>query len=84
MEFWVALSIIAFFLITSTALTWMVVNGGLLLIQAPMYPSEYFETTVGTRIIGANSWSLMGFQRVMMRDWGGILMPSILTRIQSC
>ena len=78
MSFWVALSIIAFFLIVSTTLTWMVVNGGLLLIQAPMYPSEYFEVTVGTRIIGANSWSLLGFQRVMMRDWGGILMPSIL------
>ena len=78
MSFWVALSIIAFFLIVSTALTWMVVNGGLLLIQAPMYPSEYFEVTVGTRIIGANSWCLLGFQRVMMRDWGGILMPSIL------
>ena len=78
MTLWVALSIIALFLIVSTALTWMVVNGGLLLIQAPMYPSEYFETTVGTRIIGANSWSLLGFQRVMMRDWGGILMPSIL------
>ena len=78
MTFWIALSIIAFFLIVSTALTWMVVNGGLLLIQVPMYPSEYFETTAGTRIIGANSWSLLGFQRVMMRDWGGILMPSIL------
>ena len=78
MSLWVALSIIALFLIVSTALTWMVVNGGLLLIQAPMYPSEYFETTIGTRGIGANSWALLGFQRVMMRDWGGILMPSVL------
>nr|MBC8232498.1 hypothetical protein [bacterium] len=70
--------VIAAFFITSTALTWMVVNGGLLLIQAPMYPSEYLEITMGTRSISANSLALLGFQRVMMRDWGGILMPSVL------
>ncbi len=78
MSFWVACSIIALFLITSTALSWMVVNGGMLLIQAPMYPIEYFEIVTGSRIINANSLALLGFQRVMMRDWGGILMPSVL------
>jgi len=78
MSLWVALSVIAFFFTISTALTWMVVNGGLLLIQAPIYPSEYFEVTIGTRKIGANSLALLGFQRVMRRDWGGILMPSVL------
>ena len=78
MSFWVACSIIIFFLIASTALSWMVVNGGMLLIQAPMYPVEYFEIITGSRIINANSLALLGFQRVMMRDWGGILMPSVL------
>lgn len=78
MSFWVACSIITLFLITSTALSWMVVNGGMLLIQAPMYPIEYFEIVTGSRIINANSLALLGFQRVMMRDWGGILMPSVL------
>ena len=78
MAFWVACSIIALFLIASTALSWMVVNGGMLLIQAPMYPVEYFEIISGSRIINANSLALLGFQRVMMRDWGGILMPSVL------
>ena len=78
MSFWVACSIIALFLIVSTALSWMVVNGGMLLIQAPMYPIEYFEIVAGSRIINANSLALLGFQRVMMRDWGGILMPSVL------
>ncbi|RKU13277.1 hypothetical protein C6501_09440 [Candidatus Poribacteria bacterium] len=78
MSFWVACSIITLFLITSTALSWMVVNGGMLLIQAPMYPIEYFEIITGSRIINANSLALLGFQRVMMRDWGGILMPSVL------
>ncbi len=78
MSFWVACSIIALFLITSTALSWMVVNGGMLLIQAPMYPVEYFEIVTGSRIINASSLALLGFQRVMMRDWGGILMPSVL------
>ena len=78
MSFWVACSIIALFLIASTALSWMVVNGGMLLIQAPMYPVEYFEIVAGSRIINANSLALLGFQRVMMRDWGGILMPSVL------
>ena len=78
MSFWVACSIIILFLITSTALSWMVVNGGMLLIQAPMYPVEYFEILTGSRIINANSIALLGFQRVMMRDWGGILMPSVL------
>ena len=78
MSFWMGCSIIILFLITSTALSWMVVNGGMLLIQAPMYPVEYFEIVAGSRIINANSLSLLGFQRVMMRDWGGILMPSIL------
>ncbi|MCG9127540.1 hypothetical protein JT359_08085 [Candidatus Poribacteria bacterium] len=78
MSFWVACSIIILFLIASTALSWMVVNGGMLLIQAPMYPVEYFEIITGSRIINANSLALLGFQRVMMRDWGGILMPSVL------
>jgi len=78
MSLWVALIVIAVFFITSTALTWMVVNGGLLLIQAPMYPSEYIEIPVGTRPINPNSLALLSFQRVMMRDWGGILMPSVL------
>jgi len=78
MSLWVALIVIASFFITSTALTWMVVNGGLLLIQAPMYPSEYIEIPIGTRPINPNSLALLGFQRVMMRDWGGILMPSVL------
>ncbi len=78
MSFWVACSIIILFLIVSTALSWMVVNGGMLLIQAPMYPVEYFEIVTGSRIINANSLTLLGFQRVMMRDWGGILMPSVL------
>ena len=78
MSLWVACSIIALFLITSIALSWMVVNGGMLLIQAPMYPVEYFEIVTGSRIINANSLALLGFQRVMMRDWGGILMPSVL------
>ncbi|MCG8622911.1 MAG: hypothetical protein MJE68_13065, partial [Proteobacteria bacterium] len=78
MSLWVACSIIALFLIASTALSWMVVNGGMLLIQAPMYPVEYFEIIAGSRIINASSLSLLGFQRVMMRDWGGILMPSVL------
>ncbi|MDE0088410.1 MAG: hypothetical protein OXU23_21990, partial [Candidatus Poribacteria bacterium] len=71
MSFWVACSIIALFLITSTALSWMVVNGGMLLIQAPMYPVEYFEIVTGSRIINASSLALLGFQRIMMRDWGG-------------
>lgn len=78
MSLWVALVVIAAFFIISTALTWMVVNGGLLLIQAPIYPSEYIEIPFGTRKIEANSLALLGFQRVMMRDWGGILMPHIL------
>lgn len=78
MSFWVACSIITLFLIASTALSWMVVNGGMILIQAPMYPVEYFEIITGSRIINANSLALLGFQRVMMRDWGGILMPSVL------
>ena len=78
MSLWVACSIIILFLIVSTALSWMVVNGGMLLIQAPMYPVEYFEIVTGSRIINANSLALLGFQRVMMRDWGGILMPSVL------
>ena len=78
MSLWVACSIIVLFLIVSTALSWMVVNGGMLLIQAPMYPVEYFEIVTGSRVINANSLALLGFQRVMMRDWGGILMPSVL------
>ncbi|HIM10766.1 TPA: hypothetical protein EYM26_08170, partial [Candidatus Poribacteria bacterium] len=78
MTLWVALSIIIIFFIISTSLTWMVVNGGMLLIQAPIYPSEYFEVTVGTRKIDSSSLTLLGFQRVMMRDWGQIMMPNIL------
>ena len=36
------------------------------------------QVIAGSRIVDANSLAHLGFQRVMMRDWGGILMPSVL------
>ena len=45
MTTWVAISVIVAVFVITIGLTWMVVNGGLLLVQAPIFPSDYLEVT---------------------------------------
>ena len=75
---WVAVGVIAAIFVITIVLTWMVVNGGLLLVQAPLFPSEYLEIPLGTLRIGARSLTVLSFQRTFLRDWGELLMPSIM------
>ncbi len=75
---WVAVGTIAAVFVITIVLTWMVVNGGLLLVQAPLFPSEYLEVTLGTLSVGARSLAVLSFQRAFLRDWGELLMPSIM------
>jgi len=75
---WVAIGVIAAVFVITIVLTWMVVNGGLLLVQAPLFPSEYLEVPLGTLAIGARSLTVLSFQRVFLRDWGELLMPSVM------
>ena len=75
---WVAVGVLAAVFVITIPLTWMVVNGGLLLIQAPLFPSEYLEVPLGTLAIGARSLTLLSFQRAFLRNWGELLMPSIM------
>ena len=75
---WVAIGVMAAIFVITISLTWMVVNGGLLLVQAPLFPSEYLEVPLGTLRIGARSLTVLSFQRAFLRDWGELLMPSIM------
>jgi len=50
----------------------------LLLVQAPLFPSEYLEIPLGTRILGPNNVTLFAYQRIHLRDWGEFFMPSVM------
>ena len=69
---WVSLIVMLAIFITSIVLSWMVVNGGLLLVQAPFFPSEYITIAAGSSVIDS------GFQRGFFRDWGEFMMPNFL------
>ena len=56
----------------------MVVNGGLLLVQAPFFPSEYIDITLGSGALGQKSTAILSFQRTFLRDWGEFMMPNFL------
>ena len=75
---WVALVTLLSIFITSIVLTWMVVNGGLLLVQAPFFPSEYIDITLGSNALGHKSLAILSFQRTFLRDWGEFMMPNFL------
>ena len=75
----VSLMILVFYFLVSTVLTWMVVQGGLLRVQAPFYPSEYLEHSLGIRITGYKNLAiLMVPQHALMRDWWEVPMPHIM------
>ena len=75
---WVSLIVMLAIFITSIVLSWMVVNGGLLLVQAPFFPSEYITIVAGSSVIDSRSLALLGFQRGFFRDWGEFMMPNFL------
>lgn len=75
---WVAVVTLLSIFITSVVLSWMVVNGGLLLVQAPFFPSDYMNFTIGTSAIGQKSLAVLSFQRGFLRDWGEFMMPNFL------
>ena len=75
---WVSLIVMLAIFITSIVLSWMVVNGGLLLVQAPFFPSEYITIVAGSSVIDSKSLALLGFQRGFFRDWGEFMMPNFL------
>ncbi len=75
---WVAIVTLLSIFITSVVLSWMVVNGGLLLVQAPFFPSDYINFTLGTAAMGQKSMAVLSFQRTFLRDWGEFMMPNFL------
>ena len=75
---WVAIVTLLSIFVTSVVLSWMVVNGGLLLVQAPFFPSDYMNFTVGSAAIGQKSLAVLSFQRAFLRDWGEFMMPNFL------
>ncbi len=75
---WVAVITLLSIFITSIVLSWMVVNGGLLLVQAPFFPSEYIDITLGSGALGQKSLAILSFQRTFLRDWGEFMMPNFL------
>ena len=77
-KLWLGATVSISIIITSVVLTWMVANGGLLLVQAPFFPSEYAQVILGPARIGTQSMAVVGFERTFLRDWGEFLMPHIM------
>ncbi len=76
---WVAVGIIVLWVPTTLCLTWMVINGGMYLVQAPYYVSEMLVLFLGSERVGAKNLIATRIpERVLMRDWGEILMPHVL------
>ncbi len=80
---WVSTIVMVAVFITSVVLSWMVVNGGLLLVQAPFFPSEYIQITAGSSVINPRSLAVLSFQRGFLRDWGEFMMPNFLHSFRS-
>ena len=78
-SFKIALVVMIVFFIVSLVMTWMVVNGGMFLVQAPFYPSDYMVITMGSRAVGAANLTVLGIpQHALMRSWGELIMPHIM------
>jgi hypothetical protein len=78
-SFHIALAVMIIFFIVSIVLTWMVVNGGMFLVQAPFYPSDYLVITMGSRAVGHANLTLLGIpQHSLMRSWGELMMPHMM------
>ncbi|MCH8294527.1 hypothetical protein IH992_25875 [Candidatus Poribacteria bacterium] len=75
---WIAALTLMLAFTTSIVLSWMVVNGGLLLVQAPFYPSQYLQFTLGSSVIGPKSLAVLSFQRGFFRNWTEFMMPNFL------
>ena len=76
-KLWVGAMVAISIFVTSVTLTWMVANGGLLLVNAPYGASEYAQAIFGSAAIGARSMTVLGFER-FMRNWSEFLMPHVM------
>ena len=75
----ISLIVIILYFLVSIVLTWMIVQGGLLRVQVPFYPSEYLEHPFGIRTIGYKNLTILTIpQHALMRDWWEIPMPNIM------
>lgn len=78
-EWWVTLGVLSLWVATTFCLTWMVINGGMYLVQAPYFPTEMLVMAFGSERVGLHSLTVLRIpERALMRDWGEILMPHIL------
>jgi hypothetical protein len=76
---WVAGAVMLLWVPTTFCLTWMVINGGMYLVQTPYYLSEMLILFLGTERVGTGSLAVLRLpERALMRDWGEILMPHVL------
>ncbi len=76
---WVAATVMLLWIPTTFCLTWMVINGGMYLVQTPYYLSEMLILFLGTQRVDPGNLAILRLpERSLMRDWGEILMPHIL------
>ncbi|MFQ6130467.1 MAG: DUF6785 family protein [Armatimonadota bacterium] len=76
---WVAVGVMLLWVPTTFCLTWMVINGGMYLVQTPYYLSEMLILFVGSERVGPSNLAILRLpERSLMRDWGEILMPHVL------
>ena len=75
---WIAAAVTLLFLLFSTVLTWMVVNGGLMVVQAPFYPSDLLILLFGSRVLDRKSLPVLALpEHTLMRGWEQLLMPHL-------
>ncbi|MBT7099602.1 hypothetical protein HN937_19665, partial [Candidatus Poribacteria bacterium] len=75
----IAVVVMGVYLLVSTVLTWMVANGGMLVVQAPFYPTDYVRILFGARAVGLWAIPVLGIpQHSPMRGWEQLAMPHMM------
>jgi len=75
----IGVAVVGVYVVVSTVLTWMVANGGMLVVQAPFYPTDYVRILFGVRAVGLGAIPVLGIpQHALMRGWEQLAMPHMI------
>lgn len=79
MSIWVSLFFVFLIWTMTTAVAWMVANAGMLLVNVGFTPFGFMTNFLGSRTLGAQNLTLLGFDRSSIPHWSATtLMPYAL------
>ena len=85
MSFWLMFGVMIFYCIMCIVQTWMVVDGGLLFVFAPLgtLPSSYIIISLGSRRFSTASLTILNYERTLMFDYREIMMPHVMNSFKA-